>query len=108
VVSYVDDGRPVGASEERCWVAGHALACAYAWLGIQVSARKTRPPSQTLGAWAGSIVRTGPAGVGVQCAQDKWDKAQRLLHELQEEISKHGCLNHKALEQKRGFFVHLQ
>jgi hypothetical protein len=46
--------------------------------------------------------------VGVQCAQDKWDKAQRLLHELQEEISKHGCLNHKALEQKRGFFVHLQ
>ncbi len=47
VVSYVDDGRPVGASEERCWEAGHALACAYAWLGIQVSASKTRPQSNS-------------------------------------------------------------
>jgi hypothetical protein len=108
VVAYVGDIRPTGPTEERCWETGHRLACLYSWLGIQVSSRKTRPPSQTPGAWAGSIVRTGPAGIGVQCALDKWRKAKQLLEDIQTEISTTGALIHKDLEKKRGFFVHLQ
>lgn len=49
VVTYVDDMRPVGHSQDSCWAAAHALACWYCWLGIQVSSRKTRPPSWELG-----------------------------------------------------------
>jgi hypothetical protein len=108
VVTYVDDMRPVGHSQDACWAAAHALACWYCWLGIQVSARKTRPPSQTPGAWAGTVVSTGSQGVGVQCAQDKWEKAQRLLTELSEELEHSPELSFKGLEQKRGFLVHVQ
>jgi len=108
VVTYVDDMRPVGHSRDACWKAGHVLACLYCWLGIQVSSRKTRPPSQTPGAWAGMVVSTGPEGVGVKCAQDKWDKAQRLLRELKVELDQSDMLDYKGLQQKRGFFVHVQ
>jgi hypothetical protein len=49
VPTYVDDMRTVGRSKEDCWQVGHAMACGYCWLGIQVSARKTRPPVRILG-----------------------------------------------------------
>jgi len=65
-------------------------------------------PSPQLGAWAGTVVSTGPQGVGVRCAQDKWEKAQRLLSELSEELDQSAELDFKSLEQKRGFFVHVQ
>lgn len=46
--------------------------------------------------------------IGVTCGQDKWVKAQRFLKELQGELLTSPQLSHKSLEQKRGFFVHLQ
>jgi len=108
VTTYVDDMRSVGHSQAACWAVSHCLACWYTWLGIQVTARKTRPPSQTPGAWAGAVVSTGAHGVGVSCSQEKWDKAKGMLHDIQAELSSTGKLLYKPLEQKRGFFIHLQ
>jgi hypothetical protein len=44
---YVDDLRPVAESEHECWTLGHQAATRLQHLGIQISSRKTRPPSQT-------------------------------------------------------------
>jgi hypothetical protein len=108
VVTYVDDMRSVGHSRDSCWEVGHTLACWYSWLGIQVTSRKTRPPSQTPGAWAGAVVSTGAQGVGVKCSQDKCDKAKALLQDILAELERSDQLQYKPLEQKRGFFIHLQ
>jgi hypothetical protein len=94
--------------QAACWAVSHTLACWYTWLGIQITARKTRPPSQTPGAWAGAVVSTGAQGVGVSCSQEKWDKAKALLQDIQAELNSAGKLQYKPLEQKRGFFIHLQ
>ncbi len=56
--SFVDDERVVGPSEELTWQASHVLASKQSYLGIQDAARKARPCSQTVGAWAGTIVVT--------------------------------------------------
>jgi hypothetical protein len=108
VSTYVDDMRSVGHSRDSCWAVGHTLACWYSWLGIQVTSRKMRLPSQMPGAWAGAVVNTGPQGVGVKCAQDKWDKAKALLSDIIPELDSSSHLQYKPLEQKRGFFIHLQ
>jgi hypothetical protein len=48
---YLNDLGPVAESERECWTLGHQAAARLQQLGIQVSSRKTRPPSQTPGAW---------------------------------------------------------
>jgi len=105
---FVDDLRPVGPSKEECWIVTHTLSCRYGHLGLQVAARKTRPPSQTPGAWAGSHVVLQDGGIGITCGLDKWSKAKRLLQEMSSELQQGPRLQHKLLEQRRGFFVHLQ
>jgi hypothetical protein len=65
-----------------------------------MSSRKTRPPSQQPGAWAGSHVVIHEGGIGVTCGNNKWVKAQGLLKELQEEPQAGSQLSHKSLEQK--------
>jgi len=108
VVRFVDDLRPVGSSTEDCWSAMHTVACKYSYLGLQISSRKTRPPSQTPGAWAGTHVVILDTGIGVTCGPDKWQKAKGLLHQLQQEFASSPQLHHKSLEGTRGFLVHLQ
>jgi hypothetical protein len=108
VPRFVDDLRPVGQSEEDCWQVTHAIATRYSFLGLQIAARKIRPPSQHPGAWAGTHAFILPKGIGLTCGPEKWDKAKRLLSELQAELVQGNSLRHKPLEQKRGFFVHLQ
>lgn len=41
-------------------------------------------------------------------SQEKWDKAKGHLKDKQEELAVSGRLRHKPLEQKQGFFIHLQ
>jgi len=105
---FVDDLRPVGPSFEDCWQAAHAIATRFCYLGLQIASRKTRPPSQQPGAWAGTHALVLPDGIGVTCGLDKWVKAKFLLQQLQEELQQGPHISHKSLEQKRGFFVHLQ
>jgi hypothetical protein len=72
VVQFVDDLCPVGPSAEECWSATHTIACGYSYLGLQISSRKTRPPSQTPGAWAGAHVVILDQGIGITCSPEKW------------------------------------
>jgi hypothetical protein len=106
--TYVDDVRMIGHDINSCWAVAHGMACTLSYLGIQVASRKTRPPSQTPGAWAGIVAMVTADGVSVSCTPDKWNKAKGYLQELRQELESNGVLNRKSLEQKRGFFNHLQ
>ncbi len=46
--AYVDDLRPVGNSWDHCFQVAHQTASRLGYLGIQVAARKTRPPANSL------------------------------------------------------------
>jgi hypothetical protein len=105
---FVNDLRPIGFSQESCWQTAHTLAYRYGQLGLQIAARKTRPPSQSPGAWAGAHVLVSQEGVGVTCGPDKWLKAQRILAELLCEVKQSPRLHHKTLEQRHGFLIHIQ
>jgi hypothetical protein len=105
--TYVDDMRPTGSSEEECWQVGHYIGCQYSYRGIQVTARKSRPPSRDPGAWTGILASTGPEGVAVRCSQEKWDKGKAFIEDIMHELQMNQTLRYKPLEQKRGFFVHL-
>jgi hypothetical protein len=77
-------------------------------LGIQNASRKTRPPSQTPDAWASILAQVSPEGITISTSQEKWDKAKEMLQAIRAEWEANGVLNHKLLEQCRGFFIHLQ
>ena len=64
LVIYVDDERVQASTENKAWLASHQVAARESYLGIQDAARKRRPPSQSPGAWAGSIIRTNNSEVG--------------------------------------------
>ncbi len=46
--------------------------------------------------------------MGVRCSVDKWLKAKWIIEEMLSEVQTGKSLQHKELEQQRGFFVHLQ
>jgi len=73
--AFVGDLRLVGSSEDHYFQVAHQTASRLGYLGIQNASRKTRPPSQTPGAWAGVIAEVGWAGIGIKTSQEKWDKA---------------------------------
>jgi hypothetical protein len=108
ILSYVDDMRAADGSEEDCWGAMHQVSTLLSYLGIQVASRKTRPPTQRSGAWAGSVVVTDKYGVGVKATQEKWDKAKRLVETLLEWVEAGEPMKRKELESIRGSLVYLQ
>jgi len=108
LVQYVDDLRTAGATEQDCWQAMRRVTQILGYLGIQVAARKTRPPSQLPGAWAGTVIRSTENGVGVKCSLEKWERVKGILKELHESVNTQECLNRKDLERKRGVLVHVQ
>jgi len=107
-VTYVDDLRSLGESKLECWRVVHQTGSRLGYLGIQNAPRKTRPPSQTPGAWAGTVAESGREGVGVKCAAEKWAKGKALLESLRVQLEESQLLEHKPLEQTRGFFIHIQ
>jgi hypothetical protein len=108
LVSYVDDLRGAHGSKEECWLLMHRVSTWLAYLGIQMALRKIRPPTQSPGAWAGSIVITNDSGVGVQATQEKWEKVQGILNRLHESLTEGGLLHRNSLESMRGTLVYVQ
>jgi hypothetical protein len=80
---YVVDVWPIGASSSHCCSVGHQAASILGYLGVQVTSRNTQQPSQAQGAWLGIIATTGQEGVGIHCSQEKWEKVQCYIQELQ-------------------------
>jgi hypothetical protein len=106
--TYVDDARIIGSSLSVCRQAGHRFATGMCYLGIQVAARKVRPPSQTPAAWAGAVALVGPEGMGVTCLPEKWTKTQAIVADTLAEVHAGGLLHHKTLEQRHSFLNHVQ
>jgi hypothetical protein len=76
-------------------------------LGIQDATRKRRPPSLNAGPWKGSVVNTSNNKVTVLATREKWVKLKAILIWLEEELENPQGIDHKLLEQKRGFLVHM-
>jgi hypothetical protein len=108
IIGYVDDLRAADSSEEGCWRVMQRTGSLLSYLGIQVAARKTRPPTRQPGAWAGSIVVTDAEGVGVKLPKDKWDKVKGQISQLQEMLRQDEWLDRKELEIIRGSLVYVQ
>ncbi|KAL7564858.1 hypothetical protein ACA910_001603 [Epithemia clementina (nom. ined.)] len=71
---YMGNMRETGPTKEDAWKAASKIAKAAAYFGLQDAARKRRPQSQTLGAWAGAIIESTESGVFKLVLQDQWDK----------------------------------
>jgi len=113
VLSYVDDLRALGLSQEECWKVMNRVATVLTALGIQVVSRKTRAPTTRPGHWAGMVAWGDPQGVCVRSTQAKWTKAKEMLADLQAELLQYKSglvegLVFKRLESTRGYLVHMQ
>ena len=96
-IVFVDDGRCTGKDKEHAWRVFHQCSSKLQFLGIQIAIRKVRPPhASKAGAWAGTIIQTSQDRVDKSVAQDKWDKAQRILNEMISELesTEDGLLDH--------------
>lgn len=106
-VGYVDDLRPIGESEFACNQCARRISCMLGYLGIQDASRKRQGASKASGVWAGSVVFADDDGVGVNCTQEKWDKAKGFLLTIQEQLNTGDLLDHKTLERIRGFLLYV-
>ena len=80
IFTFMDDERVAGPTKELTWQASHRLAEIQSYLGVQDAARKVRPCSQTLGAWAGSAVHIfEQLGVCMLTPEEKWVKLKFLI-----------------------------
>jgi hypothetical protein len=108
VVTYIDDLRTIGASEELCQEVTHRVASVVNYLGMQDAPRKRRAPSQSPGAWAGSMVTTDDSGVYVSVSQERWDKTKQILLNMEEILERNNpAFSHKQLLSDRGFLIYV-
>jgi hypothetical protein len=106
--SFVDDLRPTSTSKKEGWKAARRAASVLTFLGLQDASRKRRDSSQTRGAWAGAVIRTGPDGVMITVSQEKWTKAKALVAEVLEMGDTNPkSMNRKRLEQIRFFKIYV-
>jgi hypothetical protein len=121
VLTYIDDARPTGPSEEECWQAARKYASTCNHYGVQDAPRKRRPPSMTAGAWAGTVIHTHMGQVCVKVTQERWEKTRKMVRDIWQEYSDRqtefpvevlgedsaGGLNHQQLERHRCFLVYV-
>ena len=110
IITFVDDLRASGYDRENAWQVTRQISSRLQYLGIQDAARKRRPSSQSGGAWAGTIFEITPDSIYKTVSQAKWDKGKLYIDNLVDKCKDPMApprLNHKDLESKRGFLVHL-
>jgi len=107
VGTYVDDLRPVGSTRAHCWAVAHRISTILCYLGIQDALRKRTALSLRAGAWAGTLVHTDKQEVAVSVTQEKWDRAQAYLYEIQTILDHDNVFDFKTLEKQRGLLVYV-
>jgi hypothetical protein len=106
--SFVDDLRPTSTSKKEGWKAAQRAASILSYLGLQDASRKRRDSSQTPGAWAGAVIRSGEDHVYIVVSKEKWKRAKRLVEEVAEMIvATPTSMDRKRLEQIRGFLIYV-
>ncbi|KAL7558570.1 hypothetical protein ACA910_013096 [Epithemia clementina (nom. ined.)] len=108
VVTFVDDLRATGHSIENAWQVGRRVASQLQWLGLQDAPRKCRPPSQTPGAWAGSVFKISKLHICKTTTQEKWENGNARLEKYVEAFHEkaYPCFDFKTMRSDVGFFVH--
>ena len=108
---FMDDFRTCGASEEAVQAGTHKLESMMSYLGIQDATRKRRNHGQHVGEWVGAIsVSVENIGLFQTVSEKKWNKAKEMISDLLSKFENsydRVDLNHKDLERKTGFLVHL-
>jgi hypothetical protein len=97
----------VGPTECECWTASQRVSSILASLGLQDAARKRQLSKMNAGVWKGSVVNTADGSVTVLATKDKWLKLKATLLWIKQELKNLEGLDHKLLERKRGFLVHM-
>jgi hypothetical protein len=111
VCIYVDDGRSTAKDEETAWRASSKFAKTASFLGLQDAARKRMAPSQSPEPWFGAKARTTSVNVLRSIAQDRWDKAKRILERVHAEVSdtqgSEGRIAFRQLRKDTGFLMYV-
>ena len=106
VFVYIDNGMATGPTEFLAWQAGRAYGSGCTRRGMQDASHKQTSPSQTSGPWAGTVTHTEGGKVCGMVSQEKWDKAKRLIAELEGMVAL-DCLPLTRLLQIRGFLMYV-
>ena len=106
VFVYVDDGRATRPMEFLAWQAGQAYSAGCTRRGVQDALRKWTSPSQTPGPWAGTVTHTDQDQVCGMVSQEKWDKTQVLIRELDGMLAR-DLLPLQRLLEIRGFLIYV-
>jgi hypothetical protein len=108
---FMDDLRGIGPNEDLIQKGIHKLESTMSYLGIQDATRKRRKHGQHVGEWVGAIsVAVKGVGLFQTVSEKKWDKAKTMIDELLkpfEDATDRPMMDHKDLERKTGFLVHL-
>ena len=109
ILTYIDDGRLSASSRELSWRAKTSFVSRLQRLGIQDAPRKTRPPSKTPGAWAGTIFKATDDTITQSTTQEKWDKGKVIIAKLALRLlgDDQPLLDFKELQSEVGFLNHL-
>mmetsp|Transcript_3766 Transcript_3766/g.5133 ORF Transcript_3766/g.5133 Transcript_3766/m.5133 type:complete len:353 (+) Transcript_3766:4123-5181(+) len=80
VLMYVDDLRVTAPTKELAWRASSHIGKVCSYLGLQDAAQKRSEPSQTPGAWAGSMVKSQDhQPVYRRVTKERWRKTQQSI-----------------------------
>ena len=125
---FMDDLRNSAPTKQIAWEASTRIGKVTSWLGQQDAPRKRRPPSQTPGAWAATVVSTVDGVVMKFITQEAWNKAKARVKylayyagcdvnknevdfSLEEELKLKpkgiGLYIHKIAEKYRGYLIHI-
>ena len=106
VFVYVDDGRAIGPTEFLTWQAARWYGAGCSRRGVQDASRKRTSPSLTPGPWAGTVTHTEDGRICGMVSQEKWEKTQRLIAEMQDMASQ-DYFPLARLLQIRGFLMYV-
>jgi hypothetical protein len=104
---YIDDFRRMMSYEEECRRVAWTARIMLNYLGLQEAPRKYHPGSMTPGSWAESMSYTIEGEVRLLIARKKWDKGKGMILDPMRQRKESRWLDHKELEQGRGFLIYL-
>jgi hypothetical protein len=106
-VTFVDDVRPIGATEPLATKATRQLASGVQRLGSQDATRKRRRAKQRAGAWAGHVAYTDCGLDREFVTQEKWDRAKESIQWMLDLLEAGEPFPYPEFISKRGFLVHV-
>jgi hypothetical protein len=106
-ISFVDDERVVGATEELVKLGTRQIAAGIQERGVQEASRKRRKVDQRNGAWAGHVVYTDMNADRKFTTQKKWDKGIECARWIALRVDNDEDLPFKEFRSKASFLVHL-